>query len=76
MSNGKTEEQQKKRNEIRKKEGINTEKSKCVRVCLAKSKHRLSVAKGTNLWESRSSNIYATATVATKKWLQVFINCK
>lgn len=48
MSNGKTEEQQKKRNEIRKKEGINTEKSKCVRVCLAKSKHRLSVAKGTN----------------------------
>lgn len=46
MSNGKTEEQQKKRNEIRKKEGINTEKSKCV--CLAKSKHRLSVAKGTN----------------------------
>lgn len=29
MSNGKTEEQQQKRNEIRKKEGINTEKSAC-----------------------------------------------
>lgn len=33
MSNGKTEEQQQKRNEIRKKESMNTEK-KCVCVCV------------------------------------------